>query len=52
MKLTDRRLTISLSEEQYNLVKRMAIENYEGRFSQAIRTIIQFYLSHEKRNTK
>jgi len=46
--VTDKRLTISLTEEQYNFVKRLAVDKYEGRFSQALRTIIQVYMNSIK----
>lgn len=49
MKLTEQRLTISLSKEQYDFVKKFAEEKYEGRFSQAIRTIIQVYMNYKVR---
>jgi len=47
----DKRLTISLTPEQYDFIKRMALKNYEGRFSQAIRSIIQTYINLEAKTT-
>ncbi|HZX14961.1 MAG TPA: hypothetical protein VFF49_11255 [Thermodesulfobacteriota bacterium] len=44
-----KKLSISITPEQYEFIKKLAIERYESRFSQALRLVIQTFIVTSKK---
>ena len=46
MKL-EKRLTVTLTQEQYDYIEKIAKEKYEGKFSQALRFLLDMLIRSE-----